>query len=129
MTDTDRYGRKVGVVLVAFKSVHQDLVKAGLAWWYKQYAKNDTTLQQAELSARQDKLGIWSQAKPVAPWEWRKQESKKRANKRKPSAAITGYWLTISSNKRHNSNCEYYKKSKGSVCGKADGVGCKICGG
>lgn len=40
-----------------------------------------------------------------------------------------GYWLTASSNKRHNSGCRYYQKSNGKICGKNEGVACKICGG
>jgi regulator of replication initiation timing len=40
-----------------------------------------------------------------------------------------GYWITTSSSKRHNSNCRYYKNSKGRACTKDEGVACKICGG
>ena len=41
----------------------------------------------------------------------------------------TGYWLTISSNKRHNKNCRYYKNSRGRFCKPDEGIPCKICGG
>ncbi len=41
----------------------------------------------------------------------------------------TGFWLTSSSKKRHNSSCRYYKNSKGSECGQNDGIPCKSCGG
>jgi len=41
----------------------------------------------------------------------------------------TGYWLTISSSKRHNSACRYYKASRGRPCQKDEGIPCKICGG
>lgn len=41
----------------------------------------------------------------------------------------TGYWLTSSSNKRHNRNCRYFKNSNGRPCGATDGIACKICGG
>jgi hypothetical protein len=39
------------------------------------------------------------------------------------------YWLTSSTNTRHNNNCRYYQKSKGQSCGPNDGKPCKICGG
>ena len=39
------------------------------------------------------------------------------------------YWLTSSTNVRHNNNCRYYQKSKGRPCGPNDGKPCKICGG
>jgi len=41
----------------------------------------------------------------------------------------TGFWLTSSSKKRHNSSCRDYKNSKGSECGQNDGIPCKSCGG
>ena len=48
-----------------------------------------------------------------------------------PSGDIktTGFWLTSSSKKRHNSSCRYYKTSNGSECGQNDGTPCKSCGG
>ena len=45
-----------------------------------------------------------------------------------PAVLNEEYWLS-SSNKRHNSKCRYFKKSKGKSCGKDDGTPCKICGG
>jgi len=41
----------------------------------------------------------------------------------------TAYWLTTSSNKRHNSTCRYYQKSAGNFCKSNAGIACKICGG
>jgi len=39
---TDRYGRLVGEVLLPDgRSLNQELVRAGLAWWYRPYAPND----------------------------------------------------------------------------------------
>src|SRR5262245_50652861 len=48
------------------------LVKAGMAWWYRPYAPNDPTLAQLEAEARTAKHGLWADAHPVPPWEWRK---------------------------------------------------------
>jgi regulator of replication initiation timing len=39
------------------------------------------------------------------------------------------HWLTTSSNKRHNSNCRWFKNSKGRPCRADEGIPCKICGG
>ena len=70
--DTDRYGRLVGDVLLPDgRSLNQELVKAGMAWWYRHYAPNDTTLAQLEADARTAKRGLWADAHPVPPWEWR----------------------------------------------------------
>jgi preprotein translocase subunit SecG len=41
----------------------------------------------------------------------------------------SNYWLTISSNIRHNSSCRYYMNSNGRKCTKSEGRACKICGG
>ena len=70
---TDRYGRLVGEVLLPDgRSLSQELVRAGLAWWYRQYASKDTALAQLEAEARTAKRGLWADAHPVPPWEWRK---------------------------------------------------------
>jgi endonuclease YncB( thermonuclease family) len=71
--DTDRYGRLVGEVLLPDgRSLNQELVKAGMAWWYRPYAPTDTTLAQLEAETRAAKRGLWADAHPVPPWEWRK---------------------------------------------------------
>ena len=71
--DTDRYGRLVGEVLLPDgRSLNQELVKAGMAWWYKHYAPNDTTLAQLEADARAAQRGLWAEAHPVPPWAWRR---------------------------------------------------------
>jgi micrococcal nuclease len=70
--DTDRYGRFVGEVLLPDgRSLNQELVKAGMAWWYRQYEPNDTILAQLEAEARAAKRGLWADVHPVPPWEWR----------------------------------------------------------
>ena len=41
----------------------------------------------------------------------------------------TGYWLSTNSNKRHNRNCENYRKTRGYPCRKNEGERCGKCGG
>ncbi len=68
----DRYGRTVGVVLLPDgRSLNHELVRAGLAWWYRRYAPDDETLAQLERDARGAERGLWADAEPVPPWEWR----------------------------------------------------------
>ncbi len=70
--DRDRYGRTVGVVLLPDgRSLNHELVKAGFAWWYWRYTPDDETLAQLEREARAAKRGLWADAEPVPPWEWR----------------------------------------------------------
>lgn len=71
--DIDRYRRTVAdVILADGRLLNDELVKAGLAWWYRQHAQNIGTLAQLEAEAREAKRGLWSQPKPVPPWEWRR---------------------------------------------------------
>jgi endonuclease YncB( thermonuclease family) len=70
--DHDRYGRTVGVVVMADgKTLNAELVRIGMAWWYKQYAPNDAELQMLESEARTAKAGLWVDPNPTPPWEWR----------------------------------------------------------
>lgn len=68
----DRYGRVLGeVVLADGRVLNRELVAAGMAWHYTRYSK-DETLADLEREARQRRVGLWSEARPVAPWEFRK---------------------------------------------------------
>ena len=42
------------------------------------YAPNDMKLQSAEENARKNKLGLWSFAEPIPPWEFRKNQKIKK---------------------------------------------------
>jgi micrococcal nuclease len=50
--------------------LNQELLKAGLAWWYEKYSK-DMVLRDIEAEARTAKRGLWVYPDPVPPWEWR----------------------------------------------------------
>ena len=39
------------------------------------------------------------------------------------------HWLTLSSSKRHNSSCRYYRNSRGRPCRADEGIPCMKCGG
>lgn len=71
--DRDRYGRTVGeIILEDGRSLNRELVRAGLAWWYRQYAKKHVELEALEREAREAKTGLWADADPVPPWNWRR---------------------------------------------------------
>jgi len=67
----DRIGRTVSRVSVNGKDVSLALVEAGLAWHYRRYS-SDPLLAKAEEQARRLKKGLWSDPRPVPPWEWRR---------------------------------------------------------
>jgi len=66
----DRYGRTVAAVRCRGQDVGMHQVKAGMAWWYVKYGR-DATVQAAESKARAGRVGLWVDAGPEAPWEWR----------------------------------------------------------
>jgi endonuclease YncB( thermonuclease family) len=77
----DKYGRVVGKILVDGVDANLEQVKAGLAWHYKQYQKEQTTEDRAayvlaEEMARNESIGVWSVSDPMPPWEWRHQRKK-----------------------------------------------------
>ena len=67
----DRYGRIVGTVFVDGQNVNAELARQGMAWVYRKYAK-DKVLYDLEAQAKEEKLGLWVDEKPIAPWEWRR---------------------------------------------------------
>lgn len=74
VVDVDRYGRIVGeVILPDGRSLNRELVKAGLAWWYRKYSK-DRSLGQLEEEARSARRGLWMDPNPVPPWEFRRKQ-------------------------------------------------------
>lgn len=68
----DKYGRILGDVFTTDgKSLNQELVRAGFAWWFRKYS-NDANLERLEEEARAQKVGLWADPHSVAPWEWRR---------------------------------------------------------
>ncbi len=125
----DRYGRLVARVAVPDgKDLSAELVKAGFAWHYKRYSK-DKQLAALEVEARKARVGLWVDAKPIPPWEWRRAKRGKGKADKPPADGSGGYWLTSSSGVRHNSTCRWYRKSKGRQCGPNEGKPCGVCGG
>ncbi|NQT17374.1 MAG: thermonuclease family protein [Planctomycetes bacterium] len=103
-----------------------ELVRNGLAWWYRKYAPKDKQLATLEEEAREAKRGLWADATPVPPWEWR---SRKRGTSQ-PKEGSGLHWLNTSSNVRHNSSCQWFGKTKrGRFCGPEEGKACGMCGG
>ena len=78
----DRYGRTVGKIFVDGIDANLEQVKAGLAWHYKKYQKEQTPEDRvlyahAEDQAKADKRGLWLDLDPIAPWDFRKQQKRK----------------------------------------------------
>jgi len=77
----DRYGRIVGKVLVSGQDANLEQVRRGLAWHFKKYDREQepldrATYSQAEIEARMNNRGLWSDPEPIPPWDWRKIKKK-----------------------------------------------------
>lgn len=86
----DNYGRIVGRAMVAppgcascapTRDAALAQLEAGLAWWFRDERREQPLEEQAyyeyaEFDARARRLGLWRDAAPVPPWQWRKRENK-----------------------------------------------------
>lgn len=82
----DRYGRTVAKVWVSPSDCQRcpktldtglAVLTSGLAWHYKKYQNEQSPEDSeryafAEDEARSKRAGLWSEADPVPPWDWRK---------------------------------------------------------
>ena len=74
----DRYGRTLAeIALPDGRILNRELVANGFAWHYKRYS-SDRDLARLEETARAQKRGLWVDAHPVAPWEFRRLEAQKK---------------------------------------------------
>lgn len=66
----DRHGRILGFVRVNGINVNLRMVETGMAWHFTRYS-SDVALAAAEVKARRQRLGLWADPNPVAPWDFR----------------------------------------------------------
>jgi endonuclease YncB( thermonuclease family) len=77
----DRYGRQIGKVLVNGQDVNLVQVERGMAWFYRQYQREQSPkdrklYEAAEDAAKAGRRGLWRDTDPVPPWEFRHSKSK-----------------------------------------------------
>ena len=86
LRDQDRYGRTVADVhLPDGRSLNHEVVRGGYAWWFRRYS-SDASLAALESEARTARRGLWADAHPIAPWDWREARRQAAAG---PAAALT----------------------------------------
>ncbi len=79
----DRYGRIVGLVSINGRDICLEQIKAGMAGQYKYYQSEQTAEDRklyadAEAGARESRLGLWTDANPIPPWDFRRSIKSQR---------------------------------------------------
>ena len=155
----DKYNRILGTVYVKGEEVNLAMLRAGYAWHYKKFDSTPAYAQaeSAARAARRglwagldpippEQFRHGRARTPAAPPGGARRPAEPRArteyragrtlpvSARTPAPVNatwpdTGYWLSTNSNKRHNRNCENYRKTRGYPCQKNEGERCGKCGG
>jgi len=68
----DRYGRTAAHVRCNDTDVNSEQIRAGMAWAFDRYV-SDRRLYDLQDEARAARRGLWADAQPIAPWEWRRR--------------------------------------------------------
>lgn len=146
----DRYNREVGTVYVGDTDINLEQVKAGFAWHYKKYADEQPESERddyakAETEAKATQAGLWSDASPIEPEEWRggKRESKtakippttmtiidETAPTTKTEEKGLTVYITRTGEKYHRAGCRYLSRSQIPIslsAAKARYDACSVC--
>jgi endonuclease YncB( thermonuclease family) len=143
IVDKDKYGRTVGIVTTNDGlNVNHAMLEFGFAWWYRQYAPEDTVLKNLEEFARSKKIGLWADPNPIPPWEFRHPTTQKSAStskneSRSDDPPVRSEIVSFNTNslKYHCRSCQWAIKCTRNCIdmdineAKRRGVPCKVCGG
>ena len=66
----DRYGRTLARVLCDGVDANAEQVRRGMAWAFVKYL-TDPEIAELEITARNKRIGLWSETNPIPPWEFR----------------------------------------------------------
>lgn len=131
----DKYGRFVGKVMLGETDINLAQLKGGFAWHYKKYADEQKEADRilyakTELEAKAAKIGLWADAAPTPPWDWRRGVNNEALDG-VPTGAIIG---NANSKIFHTPGCSTYTKvSKENrvifkTAGEAEKAGYRISG-
>jgi micrococcal nuclease len=59
------------------KVLNRELVRVGLAWWYRTFAPDNEDLAKLEAEARAAKAGLWGGVQRMPPWFYREALKRK----------------------------------------------------
>ena len=93
---TDRYGRTVGLLYRRRRgqSVNVEMVRSGMAWWYRRYGGRDLGFPEAEAEAKRRRRGVWRHGDRIRrPWDYRADLRRTRQRRRRIRRVLT--WVLI----------------------------------
>jgi endonuclease YncB( thermonuclease family) len=67
---TAKYTRVIGLVYLDGKSVSEEYLEQGMAWWYRPFVFFERGYKNLEDLAKQNKIGLWAHSDSVPPWEF-----------------------------------------------------------
>jgi endonuclease YncB( thermonuclease family)/methylphosphotriester-DNA--protein-cysteine methyltransferase len=107
----DKYGRTVGKILLDGRDINLEQVRAGFAWHYKAYEREQPpedrqTYAAAETEARAAKRGLWQDPNPTPPGEWRVEAKTERWGEAPPEGTIIG---NKNNKNYHRPDCPGYR--------------------
>ena len=73
----DDYGRTVAIVELDGLNINAEQLRRGMAWEYSHYHR-DKSLIALQGEAQRARRGLWADANPVPPWEFRKSHKTTR---------------------------------------------------
>ncbi len=74
----DQYQREVGRIFLGDQDINLQQLAEGYAWHYVQYARKGqdsvafNQYTEAQQAAKEQRLGLWQEADPTPPWDWRR---------------------------------------------------------
>ena len=94
----DRYGRTVARFYRDPRdpsdSINHQMALRGWAYWYRQWARTDFKLRDAEEYARLTRRGVWAQPDGgQRPWDWRKQNRESVLSRTR--RRLSGLWKLL----------------------------------
>ncbi|MFQ1056118.1 MULTISPECIES: thermonuclease family protein [Gilliamella] len=73
----DIYKRTLGTIFLNKVNINAKMVESGYAWAYRyKGVANNKLMVKIEAKAKQSKKGLWKDKKPIAPWDFRRNNKR-----------------------------------------------------
>ncbi|MFQ1008930.1 thermonuclease family protein [Gilliamella apicola] len=73
----DIYKRTLGTIFLNKVNINAKMVESGYAWAYRyKGVANNKLMVKIEAKAKQSKKGLWQDKKPIAPWDFRRNNKR-----------------------------------------------------